>query len=79
MPALIERHLQEGLCTTLRCHTQAHILRIGHNRIYIYTIYDLIFGDFPVPKIPYLHRIDMVLANPTQFSPHGKSERVTRT
>ena len=32
--------------------------------VYIYTVYDLIFGDFPA-KIPYKHRICMVLANPT--------------
>jgi hypothetical protein len=31
---------------------------------YIYIVYDRIFGDFPA-KIPYIHRIYMVLANPT--------------
>jgi hypothetical protein len=33
---------------------------------YIYTISDRIFGDFPAKNTVYLHRIYMVLANPTK-------------
>ena len=40
------------------------ILYIGLARtVYIYTMYDRTFGDFPA-KILYTHRICMVLANP---------------
>jgi len=32
---------------------------------HIYTVYDRISSDFPVPKVPCIHRMYMVLANPT--------------
>jgi len=33
---------------------------------YIYTVFDRILNDFPAKK-PYIHRIYMVLANPTDI------------
>jgi hypothetical protein len=47
-------------------HT-VHICRVGQNRIYtyIYTVYLVIFK----PKILYVRRIYMVLANPTYMVP----------
>jgi hypothetical protein len=44
--------------------------RVGQNRIctYIYTVYLVISK----PKIPYVHRIHMVLANPNMYLQHVK-------
>ena len=42
----------------------AHRRRVGQNRIY--TPYMTVFLVISLPKIPYIHRIFMVLANPTQ-------------
>ena len=36
----------------------------------MYTVYDRIFGDFPA-KLPYIHRIYMVLANPSHVPKLG--------
>ena len=43
----------------------SHICRVGQDRIYtyVYTVYLVILK----PKIPYIHRILMVLANPTHL------------
>jgi len=40
-----------------------HICRVGQNRIY--TPYMTVYLVISLPKIPYIHRIYMVLANPT--------------
>jgi len=37
--------------------------RVGQNRIY--SLYVLVYLVISLPKIPYIHRINMVLANPT--------------
>jgi len=39
-----------------------NIFRVGQNRIY--TPYMTVYLVIPLPKIPYIHRIYMVLANP---------------
>ena len=41
-----------------------HICRVGQNRIY--TLYMTVYMVNSLPKIPYTHRIYMVLANLTQ-------------
>ena len=38
------------------------IVRVGQNRIY--APYMTVYLVIPLPKIPYMHRIYMVLANP---------------
>ena len=40
-----------------------HICRVGQNRIY--TPYMTVYLVISLPKLPYIHRIYMVLANPT--------------
>jgi hypothetical protein len=54
-------------------HTQVTFLKysVGQNRIYtyIYAVYLVISK----PKIPYVHRIYMVLANPTKVPLYGTS------
>jgi hypothetical protein len=40
-----------------------HMFRVGQNRIY--TPYMTVYMVISLPKIPYTHRIYMVLANPT--------------
>ena len=49
-------------------HAYPHMHRVGQIRIYtyIYTVY-LVISE---PKIPYVHRIYMVLANPTHARTH---------
>jgi hypothetical protein len=42
---------------------KAHIVRVGQNRIY--ALYMTVYLVISLPKIPYIHRIYMVLANPT--------------
>jgi hypothetical protein len=42
-----------------------HICRVGQNRIY--TLYMTVYMVNSLPKIPYTHRIYMVLANPTHM------------
>jgi len=42
-----------------------HKCRVGQNRIY--TPYMTVYLVISLPKIPYKHRIYMVLANPTQM------------
>ena len=39
------------------------IIRVGQNRIYL--PYVTVYVVIALPKIPYTHRINMVLANPT--------------
>jgi hypothetical protein len=52
-----------------------HIHRVGQNRIY--TPYMTVYLVIPLPKIPYMHRIYMVLANPTYtLSKRGTFRRV---
>ena len=46
------------------CHTgRCHVHRVGQNRIY--APYMTEYSVISLPKIPYTHRIYMVLANPT--------------
>jgi hypothetical protein len=40
-----------------------HLFRVGQNRIY--TPYMTVYLVISLPKLPYIHRIYMVLANPT--------------
>jgi hypothetical protein len=42
--------------------------RVGQNRIY--TLYMTVYLVISLPKIPYMHRIFMVLANPTHKQCH---------
>jgi len=44
------------------------VLRVGQNRIY--TSYMTVYMVISLPKLPYTHRIYMVLANPTSSSLH---------
>jgi len=44
---------------------RGHITRVGQNRIY--TPYMTVYLVISLPKIPYIHRIYMVLANPTHY------------
>jgi len=43
-----------------------HMYRVGQNRIY--TPYMTVYSVISLPKIPHMHRIYMVLANPTHVS-----------
>ena len=43
--------------------TRWYFRYVGLAIIDIHTVYDRIFGDYPA-KMPYIHRICMVLANP---------------
>ena len=45
--------------------TSLHIFRVGQNRIN--TPYMTVYLVISLPKIPYIHRIYMVLANPTHI------------
>jgi len=56
-------HFTYNTCESL--HVQ-HICRVGQNRIY--TPYMTVYLMISLPKIPYIHRIYMVLANPTHLS-----------
>ena len=49
-------------CQKYRIHT-VYICRVGQNRIY--TPYMTVYLVMSLPKIPYIYRIYMVLANPT--------------
>jgi len=48
-------------------HSYSHIYRVGQNRIY--TPYMTVYFVISLPKIPFIHRICMVLANPTYLHP----------
>jgi len=51
----------------LMCYrSRYNITRVGHNRIY--KPYDRIYMVISLPKIPYTHRVFMVLANPTHIA-----------
>jgi len=41
------------------------IYRVGQNRIY--TPYMAVYLVISLPKVPYMHRIYMVLANPNKY------------
>jgi hypothetical protein len=58
--------------TELRVHQRIH--RVGQNRIY--TPYKTVNFVISLPKIPYIHRIYMVLANPTH-TPHSTPHYTT--
>ena len=45
-----------------------HIYRVGQNRIY--TPYMTVYLVISLPKIPYVHRVYIVLANPTHNTTH---------
>ena len=45
--------------------SRKRICRVGQNRIY--TPYMTVYSVISLPKIPYIHRIYMVLANPTHL------------
>jgi hypothetical protein len=53
-----------GTCMLERVCLWIHKRRVGQNRIY--TSYMTVYLAISLPKIPYMHRIYMVLANPTQ-------------
>jgi hypothetical protein len=53
---------QNGCVTPQNCTI---ICRVGQNRIY--TPYMTVFLVISLPKIPYIHRINMVLANPNYY------------
>ena len=62
---------QAHICGSIYCQQQGtprglartvHIQRVGQNRIY--TPYMTVYLVISLPKIPYIHRIYMVLANP---------------
>jgi len=52
-----------------------HMSRVGQNRIY--TPYMTVFLVISLPKIPYINRIYMVLANPT-YEPAGADSNVLK-
>jgi len=51
--------------THTSCCTEA-ITRVGQNRIY--TPYMTVYLVVSLPKIPYIHRIHRVLANPSYYT-----------
>jgi hypothetical protein len=53
----------------LGCHGSCLVFRVGQNRIY--TLYMTVYLVIPLPKILYIHRIYMVLANPTSILCRG--------
>jgi hypothetical protein len=53
-------------CVLMAVHSRTGIprmVRVGQNRIY--TPYMTVYLVNSLPKIPYIHRINVVLANPT--------------
>jgi len=53
--------------TSERQKVHLHLCRVGQNRIY--TPYMTVYLVISMPKIPYIHCIYMVLANPTFMLP----------
>jgi len=54
--------------TNTHIHTHTHIYTVGQNRIY--APYMTVYTVISLPKIPYIHRVYMVLANPTHILTH---------
>ena len=54
------------MCATNTCATKPDIIRVGQNRIY--TPYMTVHFVISLPKVPYIHRIYMVLANPRYYA-----------
>ena len=48
------------------CRWLLYIFRVGQNRIY--TPYITVYLKISLPKVPYIHRIYMVLANPIHIT-----------
>jgi hypothetical protein len=53
-------------CGHIGCRWSCVICRVGHNRIY--TPYMTVYLVISLPKLPYIHRIYMVLANPSYLT-----------
>jgi hypothetical protein len=53
-----------GACTAFMCVAPMVEIRVGQNRIY--TPYMTVYLVISLPKLPYIHRIYMVLANPSR-------------
>ena len=54
---------QAGQIKACVCAHDYHRYRVGQNRIY--APYMTVYTVISLPKIPYIHRIYMILANPT--------------
>jgi hypothetical protein len=57
--------LDTSMCARNACAGMrpSHVSRVGQNRVY--TMYMTVYLVISLPKAPYMHRIYMVLANPT--------------
>jgi hypothetical protein len=68
--AIITGHKLQSdkVCTHNMC-------RVGQNRIY--TLYMIVYLVISLPKIPYIHRIYMVLANPKHVQPTAQLYTLT--
>ena len=55
---------------TLPSKVSSRMFRVGQNRIY--TPYMTVYFVISLPRIPYIHRIYMVLANPTYVPENSK-------
>jgi len=53
------------------------MLRVGQNCLYIYTVYDRIFGDFPAQNTVYTPYTCIVLANPAHIQWPDRSTKKT--
>ena len=68
-PLLTDVHsgnlLDTSMCARNACAGMrpSHVSRVGQNRVY--TMYMTVYLVISLPKAPYMHRIYMVLANPT--------------
>jgi hypothetical protein len=63
--ALIHSSIRLFVHRLSTCDSHLLICRAGHNRIY--TPYMTVYLVISLPKMPYTHRICMVLANPTHY------------
>ena len=66
---IVKRNMQGGFVV----QDGAHMCRVDQNRIY--TPYMTVYLMISLPKVPYIHRIYMVLANPTYVRNCAKSHR----
>ena len=63
-------HCAGGLCGSVCCTCRAGTYVGLARTVYIGTPYMTVYLVISLLKIPYMHRIDMVLANPTHMEWH---------
>ena len=62
------------MCLCVECNSSCRVFRVGQNCTF--TPYMTVYLVISLPKIPYKHRIYMVLANPTSFAQDGVGIRL---